>query len=170
MVSVERNLTPQQIEFAAEYIVENSWIYSLEDLQICFDRGCMGKYGELYNRLDPSVIMGWLGKYEQERNLVIAEQRQKDILTNNIYDVFNNDTMRDALKIVVQKMDERKVEQMKSDEPHRKPSQFEEQIMDEWTQLPSGKNGVMKIYKHQIFDFTGYREFRYNEEIYTSTK
>lgn len=165
MVNVNQNLTPQQIEFAAEYIVENSWTYSLDDLQICFDSGCMGKYGELYNRLDPSVIMGWLAKYEQERNLVIAEQRKKETTTNNIYDVFNNDVMADALRTVVDKL---KMKEESTDvplEPRRDPTPFEKQIMDEWDKLERDETTPQfRVYGSSWYDFSAYRIMRYKQE------
>lgn len=40
---------------------------TLEDVALCLLDAKRGRYGEIYNRLDGAVILGWIKKYEEER-------------------------------------------------------------------------------------------------------
>lgn len=40
---------------------------TLEDVALCLLDAKRGKYGEIYNRLDGAVILGWIKRYEEER-------------------------------------------------------------------------------------------------------
>lgn len=163
MVNVDRNMNAMQIEATAQMIVQEHWIYSLEDIQICLDRGCMGMYGELYNRLDGSVVFTWIKKYEEERNAVIRQRKKIEMDGNNIYEAFQHTVMLDAMHTVVDKMQHR---QDRKPEPFHQPSPFEQMVMSEWDTLPlvSGQQWL-KLYKEQAFDFTGYRQRRFEEEV-----
>jgi hypothetical protein len=161
LCTVERNMNAMQIEFTAEMIIKEYWMYSLEDIQLCTERGVTGLYGELYNRLDTSVVFGWLKKYESERMSEIAKRRQKEIETSNIYDVFNNDVMAGALRTVVESLPKA------TDKPEPKIpelSPFEKMVQDEWDKLKTFSHGL-KWYKDEFYDFTDYRKLRYDEEL-----
>jgi len=49
-----------------------------EDFKLCFNNAKTGKYGQLYNRLDGSVIFEWLNNYQNERAEFFALQRSKE--------------------------------------------------------------------------------------------
>ncbi len=152
-----------QIEMCAQMILEKMWMYSLEDVQIALDNGSCGFYGPIFNKLDPSVVFEWLGKYEQERNRAIAEKRKREVEQHNIYEVFQNPTMIDALRTVTAAMDQRKPAIV--NEPIRKPSPFEAQIMAEWDAIPYEKGTMLKHCFELLMDFTDYRKWRYSEEM-----
>ena len=47
LLNVQNNMNAVQIEFCAENILEKMWMYSLEDVQLCLDRGAIGGYGTI---------------------------------------------------------------------------------------------------------------------------
>lgn len=46
-----------------EHIKATYFELTLEEIALCFRKGCMGEYGPTYNRLDLEIINGWLDKY-----------------------------------------------------------------------------------------------------------
>jgi len=56
LINVQHNMNAMQIEFCAEQILDKMYYYSLEDIQLCLDRGAIGEYGPIYNRIDPATI------------------------------------------------------------------------------------------------------------------
>ena len=65
MLNIKNNITDEQIQITASIIV-NDMPYSLltiADLKLCFKQIITGKYGKLYDRLDPSVIFDYLNQY-----------------------------------------------------------------------------------------------------------
>lgn len=168
MLNIDRNMNSAQIQMCAEQIVEQQWMYSLEDIQTMLSTGVCGQYGEIYNRMDIAVIFGWIAKYEQERQAVVRLKKKEEMDRNNIYDVFHNDTMRDVLKDVVDKIKLREQEVVKASDDVKTDtrSPFEKMVMEEWDELPvidvAGRIGV---YKEQAYDFTAYRAKRYQEML-----
>lgn len=47
---------------------------TLEEIAICMAKAKKGEYGQLFNRLDGAIIMGWLKKYDEERLQRIANR------------------------------------------------------------------------------------------------
>lgn len=45
-----------------------------DDFKLCFKNAMKMKYGENYNRIDGSIIMGWLREYNKERCAVADNQ------------------------------------------------------------------------------------------------
>jgi hypothetical protein len=41
-MNVQNNMNAMQIEFCAEQIMQDKYFYSLEDVQLCLDRGAIG--------------------------------------------------------------------------------------------------------------------------------
>lgn len=56
-----------QVAFTTDMIIEEYPYFKVDDMKLALRNGMKGKYGEIYNRLDGSVIMGWLRKYNMER-------------------------------------------------------------------------------------------------------
>jgi len=155
-----------QIEFCAENILEKMWMYSLEDVQLCLDRGAIGEYGTIYNRIDPATILAWFPKYDAQRQIAVEtiNQQQKD--NNNIYELFNHPQMAEAMQDVVTKIDA-KMLQTPVQEPKRdKPSQLETALMHEYDALPQWDNDMrFRVYKNRPYQFTEFRSERYRELI-----
>jgi hypothetical protein len=72
-VSVGGNLTNAQVPFIAKELIKIFLNETLADFKLCFDRGAIGQYGEIF-RLDGIVIRGWMDKYLEEKYQVIETQ------------------------------------------------------------------------------------------------
>lgn len=164
MLNIEKNMNSDQITFAAEHLVQEKWMYSLEDMQLCLDRGAAGMYGTIYNRLDLSIINEWVGKFEQERQAHIRSTHTQEQDTNNMYDIFAHPQMAEALQQVSDKL---LIKQVPVHEEKRsKLSNFEELMMDEYDALAMWNNDMrFRVYNNTPYQFTEYRKERYRELI-----
>ena len=163
LINIEKNMNAEQINFAAEHFVQHHWKYSLEDIQMCLDRGAAGMYGTIYNRLDLSILNEWMSKYDQERDTYITALRQEETLKQNIYEIFNHPAMKAALEKTVEEMP--KVE-IKADTIERKLTPFEQQVLNEYDALPKWNDDMrFKVYNNRPYLFTEYRKERFDEEI-----
>jgi len=166
LMNVQNNMNAMQIEFCAENIMEKMWMYSLEDVQICLDRGAIGTYGTIYNRIDPATILAWFPLYDQERQMVSDTINENQKQNNNIYEIFAHPQMNEALNDVVQKIDERKMQEPVKEIIRGKPSELEVALMREYDELPQWVNDQrFRLYKNKPFQFTEYRYERYRELI-----
>lgn len=69
-ISVSGNITPEQLEFISTQLVEFFPNESLADFKLCFERGCMGQYGDIF-RMDGIVIRKWMEQYLDEKYQVV---------------------------------------------------------------------------------------------------
>lgn len=76
LISVGGNLNNTQIEFISTQLVEMFPNESIADFKLCFQRGCIGQYGEIF-RMDGIVIRQWMEKYLDEKYQVIEEELKK---------------------------------------------------------------------------------------------
>lgn len=72
-ISVSGNITPSQMEFIATQFVEMFPNESLADFKLCFERGCMGQYGEIF-RMDGIVLRKWMEQYLSEKYEIIEQE------------------------------------------------------------------------------------------------
>lgn len=164
LLNVQNNMNALQIEFCAENILEKMWMYSLEDIQLCLDRGAIGAYGTIYNRIDPATILAWFPLYDQQRQLSIDAVNENEKQANNIYEMFQHPQVVDAIQ---QAADKLKIEEAPAQEPQRRsPSKFEQMLMDEYDSLPTWDNDMrFRVYNNRPYQFTEYRKERYRELI-----
>ena len=164
MLNIDKNMNADQINFSAEHFVQHHWKYSLEDIQLCLDRGTAGIYGTIYNRLDLSILNEWISKFEQERDTHITAMRTEEQKQNNIYEMFQHPQVVDAIQ---QAADKLKIEEAPAQEAKRaKPSRFEQMLMDEYDELPSWDNDIrFRVYNNKPYQFTEFRKERYRELI-----
>ena len=164
LLNVQNNMNALQIEFCAENILEKMWMYSLEDIQLCLDRGAIGAYGTIYNRIDPATILAWFPLYDQQRQVAIdtVNEIQKEV--NNLYEMFEHPQVVDAIQ---QAADKLKIEEAPAQEAKRvTPSRLEQMLMDEYDALPSWDNDMrFRVYNNRPYQFTEYRKERYRELI-----
>lgn len=76
LVSVGNNLNNAQVEFIATQLVEMFPNESMSDFKICFQRGCIGQYGEIF-RMDGIVLRNWMKKYLEEKYEVLVDDLNK---------------------------------------------------------------------------------------------
>jgi hypothetical protein len=164
MLNIEKNMNNEQIKFAAEHFVQHHWKYSLEDIQLCLDRGTAGMYGTIYNRLDLSILNEWILKFEQERDAHIDALRTQERQNNNIYEMFQHPQIMDAMQ---QAADKLKIKEEPVREVKREnPPQIEIALMREYDALPQWDNDMrFRVYKTKPYQFTEYRQERYRELI-----
>lgn len=164
MLNIEKNMNNEQIKFAAEHFVQHHWKYSLEDIQLCLDRGTAGIYGTIYNRLDLSILNEWVDKFEQERDMHITAMRTEEQKQNNIYEMFQHPQVLDAMQ---QAADKLAIKEAPTQEAKRaKPSRLEQLLMDEYDELPEWDNDMrFRVYNNKPYQFTEYRKERYQELI-----
>ena len=163
LLNVQNNMNAMQIEFCAENIMEQMWMYSLEDIQLCLDRGAIGMYGTIYNRIDPATILAWFPLYDQERQVVSTTINETEKQTNNIYEIFQHPQVMQAMNDVYDKMPHKETP---AQEVKREVNAFEQQLLTEFDALPEWvENKWFRLYKNRPFQFTEYRKERYMEEI-----
>jgi hypothetical protein len=169
MLNIEKNMNNEQIKFAAEHFVQHHWKYSLEDIQLCLDRGTAGMYGTIYNRLDLSILNEWILKFEQERDAHIDALRTQERQNNNIYEMFQHPQIMDAMQ---QAADKLKIKEEPVREVKREnPPQIEIALMREYDALPQWDNNIhFRVYKTKPYQFTEYRQERYKELIETQNE
>jgi hypothetical protein len=164
MINIDKNMNADQINFAAEHFVQHHWKYSLEDIQLCLDRGVAGIYGTIYNRMDLSILNTWVSNFEQERDTHITALRTEEQQQNNIYEMFQHPQVVDAIQ---QAADKLKIEEAPVREVKREnPPQIEIALMREYDDLPTWDNDMrFRVYKNRPYQFTEYRQERYKELI-----
>jgi hypothetical protein len=157
-------MNAMQIEFCAENILEKMWMYSLEDVQLCLDRGAIGDYGPIYNRIDPATILEWFPKYDAQRAPFVDAIRMEKEQQNNIYEIFQHPQIESAMKDVYDKIAHKEAPQPEA--KRTAPSAFEQQLLSEYDALPEWKESRwFKVYQNKPYQFTEYRKQRYMEEI-----
>lgn len=72
-LNVGKNMSADQIKMAAPMIYESYNHLKPEDIALCFKNIIRGKYGPIYDRIDVSVILDALAKYEAERDEAIVD-------------------------------------------------------------------------------------------------
>jgi hypothetical protein len=164
LLNVQNNMNAMQIEFCAENILDKMWMYSLEDIQLCLDRGVAGIYGTIYNRMDLSILNAWVSNFEQERDTHITALRTEEQQQNNIYEMFQHPQVLEAIQ---QAADKLKIEEAPAREAKRSEvSSFEQLLMAEYDALPIWDDNVrFSVYKNKPYLFNEYRKERYMEEI-----
>lgn len=82
---VDNMLSTPDVESLSQMIIEDYGDLTFEELGICFNRAKKGHYGELYNRLDGQIIMGWLQRFESEKIERICERNRAQHVNNKEY-------------------------------------------------------------------------------------
>lgn len=159
--SLDRVMTPYQIEMTVEIIDENFYYFSPEDFRKCFRGAMSGKYGKIYNRLDGAVIMEWLRAYDIERTeLIVKEQMQKN--KEEAKEIMSDDSFNSAMKKIMDELDSKN--KRKDPEAYEsKLSPFEKQVITEFDKLRGQSR--FATYQGKEMDFDTFRMIRYGEEI-----
>ena len=65
--NVSETMTDRQIAMTVDLIIEEYPYLKTDDLKLCFKNAMKMKYGQIYNRIDGQIIMGWIKAYNSER-------------------------------------------------------------------------------------------------------
>jgi len=159
--SLERIMTPYQIEMSVEIIEENFYYFSPEDFRKCFRGAMSGKYGKIYNRLDGAVIMEWLRAYDIERTeIIVQEQMQKQ--KDEAKEIMSTESFNSAMQKIMDDLST-KYSRKEPEAWESKLTPFEKQVISEFDKL-RGLNRFA-VYQGKEMDFDTYRMIRYAEEI-----
>jgi hypothetical protein len=72
--NVGNTMTATQVAITVDLIIEEYPYMKTDDFKLCFKNAMKMKYGENYNRIDGSIIMGWLCEYNKERCAIADNQ------------------------------------------------------------------------------------------------
>ena len=72
--NVGNPMSATQVATTVDLIIEEYPYMKTDDFKLCFKNAMKMKYGENYNRIDGSIIMGWLREYNKERCAVADNQ------------------------------------------------------------------------------------------------
>ena len=159
--SLERIMTPYQIEMSVEIIEENFYYFSPEDFRKCFRGAMSGKYGKIYNRLDGAVIMEWLRAYDIERTeIIVQEQMQKQ--KDEAKEIMSTESFNTAMQKIMDDLSA-KYSRKEPEAWESKLTPFEKQVISEFDKL-RGLNRFA-VYNGKEMDFDTFRMIRYSEEI-----
>lgn len=79
-------MSAKQVAMTVDLIIEEYPYMKTDDFKLCFKNAMKMKYGENYNRIDGSIIMGWLREYNKER-CAIADNQSWNTHKSNLSDV-----------------------------------------------------------------------------------
>lgn len=159
--SLERIMTPYQVEMTTELIEETFYYFSPDDFRKCFRGAMSGKYGKIYNRLDGAVIMEWLRAYDIERTeIIVREQMERN--KQEAKEVMSTESFNGAMKKLIDEL-ATKTKRKEPESYESKLSPFEKQVIAEYDKL-RGMNRFA-VYEGKEMDFDTYRMIRYAEEI-----
>lgn len=66
-ISVSRNMNEKQVLMTAQLIMEDFAHLRLEDVQLALKNAAKGKYGQFYESMDGTKILGFIRQYDNER-------------------------------------------------------------------------------------------------------
>jgi len=74
--NISKPMTKGQIEELSLFILQTFPFYTLEDFQLFFTLVKMSEFGQVYDRLDSSVVMDFLYKYDSKRTGEIVNAQE----------------------------------------------------------------------------------------------
>lgn len=77
-VNLGKGMSPSQVIETALMIMDEFYYMSLADINLVFRRAKSGYYGQLYDRLDGQIILGWFRAYAMERSQAAMELSIKE--------------------------------------------------------------------------------------------
>jgi hypothetical protein len=75
LLSVGKATNEYQVKEAAKLIYSEYYFLTVADLKVALMNGIMGKFGQIYDRIDVSVIFQWLNAYVDQRAAYFEEKQ-----------------------------------------------------------------------------------------------
>jgi len=162
--NLQQPMNAQQLALTAELMLEDYYYLRVDELQVCFRMAMKGEFGPVYNRIDGQIFFEWIRKFMTKRQAISERINLEKQSTNNIYEMFQHPQVVGAIERAADKL---KIEQAPVQEAkERKPSQFEQMLMDQYDSLPQWDNDVrFRVYNNKPYQFTEFRKERYRELI-----
>lgn len=76
--STNGTMDAYQVADTINLIIDEYPYYTMYDFKLFFKRAKLGYYGEVYGRIDGSVILSWLRKYDIQRDTAAMEASIKE--------------------------------------------------------------------------------------------
>jgi len=129
--NVGKTVDSSQIEFVAETINQDYYYLKTTELKYCFDKAKKGHYGTTFDRVDASIIIGWIESFIKERDELYSQQRieENKAHTKELNQIHPKilTKIKQAVDDVIEKQNQPK------DEPTKKREKTEfELIVDSW--------------------------------------
>lgn len=97
-VNVGKKMTDVQTFETAMIILQDYKCLTIADINLLFKRAKSGYYGNLYDRLDGQIILGWFRKYFSER-CNAAEEQSISEASKYKNDPYERTSSKEALKV-----------------------------------------------------------------------
>jgi hypothetical protein len=75
--NVGKTMDANQIQQTVELIREEYPHLTIEDFKLCFTNAKKGLYGQLYDRIDGQIILGWLERYANSRSCAFQDYNDR---------------------------------------------------------------------------------------------
>ena len=152
--NVKQSMSDVQIAMTADLILERFWYLKLEEVKKCFRDAIVNE--KVYERLDGSVFLGWLAKYDTERTNIavdISENEDKAQANNDATLLIGDGQPRGTYSQYKQRVLQR-------------IEQGDEKAKEELEQIEIFENRMARSGKHR--DDRGFKEYFYR--VYLPSK
>jgi hypothetical protein len=76
--NVVRNLTDMQIMLLANELPARYWHWRLDEFAYVLKEAVAGRWGKVYDRLDPPTVQEWCAAYDAERQELVATEAESE--------------------------------------------------------------------------------------------
>ena len=76
--NIGKTMNVEQAKNTAEIIINEYYYLKPSELKYCFNKGKMGVYGKLYDRIDGAVFFDWINQYLEERLEICTNKNRAD--------------------------------------------------------------------------------------------
>lgn len=80
-LNVGKSMSIEQITLTSELIISEYPALNLADVNLVFKFAKIGRFGQIYDRIDGQIILGWFEKYFTERCQLSAERSMNESLS-----------------------------------------------------------------------------------------
>jgi hypothetical protein len=86
-LNIGKKMTDQQTQETAMMILDEYYNLTIADINIIFKRAKLGRWGQIYDRIDGQIILSWFDQYFRERCKAAQEKSilEADRYKNNSY-------------------------------------------------------------------------------------